>query len=139
TERTGGLRAGGAGRTRLLDLQCRATRGGPAADRADRTPAGPSGPPEAPAGATARPRGFAAHAARESHAGRDHRAALPAAQEAQGATRAALRRLGLDGSLQPVPAAVPLRAAARVLPRGDVHVLGAPHPGHGVSEGAILS
>src|SRR6185436_17932386 len=48
-----------------------------------------------------RPRGPAAHAAGESDARRDHRAAIPAAQEAQGAARPAVRRLGLDGSLQP--------------------------------------
>ena len=64
--------------------------------------------------AAARPRGPAAQLRANLTQGRDHRAALPAAQEAQGAARPALRRLGLDGPLQPLPAPVPLRAAERV-------------------------
>ena len=77
-ERAGGVRAGGAGLARLLDLQRRAARRGPAPHGADRPAAGASGQPPAPAGPAARPRRPAAHAAGESDAGRDHRAALPA-------------------------------------------------------------
>ena len=119
---------------RLLDLPRRAARRGRPPHRADRQAAGASGEPRAGAGPAARRRGPAPEHARQPDEGARSSSCARRAPAAQGAARPALRRVGLDGSLQPLPAPVPLRAAERLRPRGDLHVRHAAHPGHRASQ-----
>src|SRR3989442_1321617 len=77
-------------------------------------------------------------AAREPHARRPHRAPLSGAEAEEDQARPALRRLGLDGPLQPLPAPVPLRPPERLRPGGNLHLLDSTHARHRIPARALL-
>src|SRR6266568_273510 len=83
-------------------------------------------PAEAPEWA----RGPQTDAPGQPDARRPDRAALPRAEAQEGPARPALRHLGVDGPLQPLPAPVSFCAPERLRPGRDVHVLDAPHAHH---------
>ena len=105
-----------------------------AAHRADRQAAGAADQPAPAAGRARRGRSTCgARCAPTSCAARSSSCASGERKRRKIRLVLLVRRLRLDGSLQPLPAAVPVRAPERLRARGDVHVLHATHARHRAS------
>ena len=120
----------------LLHVSRRGPRRGRPPHGADRPAAGPAREP--PPAADPPGRACSTSGARmraNMMKARDHRAPAPGAPAPEGAPRAALRRVRLDGPVQPLPSPVPLRAPERLRPRRDLHLRHAPDPRHRAPEG----